>query len=145
MVCVRPGHRPRLIYRLLVHRGRRGEQKGFATTDFTRLLTAAHHQLNGKIMAVWDNLPGHHAHTVSEFVDSHADWLSVYWLPSYAPEINPAEGLWAHLKTGVLANLAALVLDHLIRVTKTALKRAQYRPDLLWGFLAETGLGLEFP
>lgn len=145
MVCVRPGRRPRLIYRLLVHRGRRGERKGFVARDFIRLLTAAYHQLDGKIMVVWDNLPGHHAHVVGEFIDSHADWLSVYWLPSYAPEINPVEGLWAHLKTGVLANLAARGLDHLIRVIKTALKRAQYRPDLLWGFLAETGLSLEPP
>ncbi len=145
MVCVRPGYRPRLIYRLLVHRGRRGERKGFVATDFIRLVTAAHHQLDGKIVMVWDNLPGHHAHTVRAFIDKHADWLTVHWLPSYAPELNPAEGIWAHLTSGVLANLAAFGLDHLIRVTKTALKRIQYRPDLLWGFLAETGLGLEPP
>jgi transposase len=59
------------------------------------------------------------------------------------PELNPAEGIWAYLKTGALANLAALGLDHLIQVTKTALKRSQYRPDLLRGFLAETKLVLE--
>ncbi|WP_131772889.1 MULTISPECIES: IS630 family transposase [Protofrankia] len=145
MLCVRPGHRPRLIYRLLVHRGHRGEQKGCVATGFTRLVTAAHHQLDGKIVVVWDNLPGHHAHKVRAFIDKHADWLTVHWLPSYAPELNPTEGIWAHLKSGVLANLAALGLDHLIRVTKTALKRIQYRPDLLRGFLAETGLGLEPP
>ncbi|MCM3882628.1 transposase [Frankia sp. R82] len=84
MVRVRPGRRPRLIYRLLVHRGCRGEQKGFVAADFIRLVTAAHHQLNGKIMVVWDNLPGHHAHTVRAFVHSHADWLCVYWLPRSA-------------------------------------------------------------
>jgi transposase len=143
MICLRPGRRPRLLYRLLVHRGRRGEQKGLVATDFTRLLMAAHHQLPGKIVLVWDNLPGHHAGVTRAFIDHHTDWLSVYWLPSYTPELNPVEGLWAQVKTGVLANLAVLGVDHLIRVIKTAFKRIQYRPDLLWGFLAGTGLGLE--
>jgi hypothetical protein len=142
LVCVKPGWRPRLIYRLLAHRGRRGEQKGFRARDFLRLLTAAHHQLGGKIMIVWDNLPGHHATVIQEFVAEH-DWLTVYWLPSYAPELNPTEGIWSYLKGGVLANLVAQGLDHLISVVKTALKRAQYRPGLLWGVLAETGLILE--
>lgn len=64
-------------------------------------------------------------------------------LPSYAPELNPAGGLWVFLETGVLADLAVRGLDHLIRVTKTVLTRVQYRPDLLWGFLAEIGLALE--
>lgn len=143
LVCFHPGTRPRLIYRLLAHRGRRGEQKGFVAKDFTTLLTAVHNQLGAPIVLVWDNLPGHHAHATREFIHTHADWLSVYWLPAYAPELNPAEGIWAHLKTGALANLAALGLDHLIQVTKTALKRCQYRPDLLRGFLAETKLVLE--
>ncbi|WP_347176696.1 transposase [Parafrankia sp. EAN1pec] len=55
------------------------------------------------------------------------------WLPAYTPELNPVESLWAHLKTGVLANLTARSLDHLIRVIRTAIKRLQYRPDLLRG------------
>ncbi|MFD0597361.1 hypothetical protein ACFQZ4_37955 [Catellatospora coxensis] len=29
MVCYRPGERSRLIYRTMLHRGRKGEQKGF--------------------------------------------------------------------------------------------------------------------
>lgn len=57
-------------------------------------------------------------------------------MPAYAPELNPAEGIWAYLKIGVLANLAARGLDHLIRVVKTALKSIQYRPEQLRGFLA---------
>ncbi|MFD7998659.1 transposase [Streptomyces mirabilis] len=26
------------------------------------------------------------------------DWLTVVLLPGYAPELNPVEGLWAHIK-----------------------------------------------
>jgi transposase len=145
LLCYRPGHRPRLIYRVLRHRGRRGEPKGFAAKHLCALLAAAHAQLGAPIVLVWDNLPAHHARRTREFIAAHADWLTVYPLPSYAPELNPAEGAWAHLKTGSLVNFAARGLDHLVGVIKTALKRIQYRARLIEGFLAGTGLSLEPP
>ncbi len=67
-----------------------------------------------------------------------------YYLPSYAPDLNPTEGVWSLLKRSV-ANLAATNLDHLVRVVKRKLKKIQYRPHLLEGCLAETGLALETP
>jgi transposase len=143
LLCYRPGHRPRLIYRMLRHRGRAGEPKGFAAQHLCALLAAAHAQLGAPIVLVWDNLPAHHARLTQKFITAHADWLTVYPLPSYAPELNPAEGVWAHLKTGVLVNLAAHGLDHLVAVIKTALKRIQYRARLIEGFLAGAELSLE--
>jgi transposase len=32
------------------------------------------------------------------------DWLQVDYLPAYAPQLNPVEGLWANVKGGELAN-----------------------------------------
>jgi hypothetical protein len=55
LICVRPGCRPRLIY--LVHRrrsGSRDRRKGFTETDYARLLDAAHQQLAGPLVVVWD-------------------------------------------------------------------------------------------
>ena len=43
---------------------------------------------------------------------------------------------------GALGNLAAQRLDSLAGTVKTLLKRIQYRPDLIDGFLAGTGLNL---
>jgi len=55
LIAARPGCRPRLIYR--THRGRRDDQrKGFTETDYARLLDAAHQQLGGPLVVVWDNL-----------------------------------------------------------------------------------------
>ncbi len=31
-------------------------------------------------------------------------WLRVFQLPSYAPDLNPVEGIWSCLKRGPLAN-----------------------------------------
>jgi len=53
LIATRPGHRPRLIYR--THRARRGDKrKGFTETDYARFLDAAHQQLHGPVVLVWD-------------------------------------------------------------------------------------------
>jgi putative transposase len=44
LMCVRPGNRSRLIYRVLVHRERKGERHSFVETDHAALLDAAHQQ-----------------------------------------------------------------------------------------------------
>jgi hypothetical protein len=41
-VCVKPGDRIRLLYRIKVHRPRKGERRSFAETDYAALLDAAH-------------------------------------------------------------------------------------------------------
>lgn len=141
LICLRPGRRTRLLYRLITYHGRRNEQKGFEVRDFQALLMGAHHLLNAPIVVVWDNLGRHTCAQMRAFIDRH-DWLTVYQLPSYAPELNPAEGVWANLK-GMLSNLAARGIDELAVLIRSHLKRMQYRPTLLNGFVAETGLTFE--
>lgn len=50
LVCRRPGHRYRLIFRMLVHHGRKGEKKSFREKDFARLLDAAHQQIGRPVV-----------------------------------------------------------------------------------------------
>ncbi|MCX4471324.1 transposase [Micromonospora sp. NBC_01655] len=57
LTCYRPGQRSRLIYRTIVHRGRKNERRSFSERDYIALLDAAHQQLGGPIVCVWDNLP----------------------------------------------------------------------------------------
>ncbi|MEX2975228.1 hypothetical protein [Streptomyces sp. C184] len=49
---------------------------------------------------------------------------------------------WSLLVRGPLANLAVARFDELVDVIRHALKKLQYRPDLLNGCLTETGLAL---
>ncbi len=98
LIAVKPGRQPRLIYR--VHRGRRGHgdrRKGFTETDYARLLDAAHQQLGGPLVVVWDNLNTHVSAAMGELAAAR-DWLRVYQLPPYAHELNPVEGIWSVLK-----------------------------------------------
>jgi transposase len=142
LVAVKPGRRPRLIYRTL-SRGRRGSRtgggrKGFTEADYAALLDAAHSQLGGPIVLVWDNLNTHVSAAMAELIAARP-WLTVFRLPPYAHELNPVEPVWAHLKRS-LANLTKHTIGELTALVKTRLKRMQYRPGLLAGFLASTGL-----
>jgi hypothetical protein len=141
LIAVKSGQRPRLIYR--VHPGRRpgkDRRKGFTEADYARLLDGAHQQLGGPIVVVWDNLNTHVSRAMGELVAAR-DWLTVFQLPPYAHELNPVEPVWSHLKRS-LANLAKRNLGQLTALVRTRLKRMQYRPGLLDGFLASTGLDL---
>lgn len=143
LVCVRPGQRSRLIYRTRIHRGRQGERRSFSEADYAALLDAAHQQLGGPLVVIWDNLNTHRSAAMRELIAAR-DWLHVIRLPAYAPELNPVEHVWSHIKRG-LGNLLVWGLDELVAVVKNRLKRVQYRPALLDAFLTHTGLDLEPP
>jgi hypothetical protein len=52
------------------------------------------------------------------------------------------EGIWSLLKRSMV-NFAAADLDGLVRIIKRKLKKIQYRPHLINGCLAATGLRIE--
>jgi Transposase and inactivated derivatives len=137
------GRASRLIYRTRRYRGRKNERKGFAEADYAALFDAAHQQLGGPLVVVWDNLNAHVSARMRRLIAARS-WLTVFRLPAYAPELNPVEGVWAHLKKS-LANLVRRTVDQLARLVKTRLKRMQYRCGLIAGFIAKTGLDLRPP
>lgn len=142
LVCLKPGARGHLFYRMRIHRGRKGERRSMSEADYASLIAAAHHQLQAPLIVVWDNLNTHVSAVMHEFTGAHPDWLTVIQLPSYAPDLNACEGVWANMKNG-LGNLAACTTDQLAAIVRNRLKRIQYRPALIHGFLGQTGLTLE--
>jgi transposase len=124
---------------MMLHHGRKGEPKGLREPDFAGLLDAAHQQLGAPIVLVWDQLPRHTSTAMGQLIATRRTWLRVYQLPGYAPELNPTENVWSNLRRG-LTNLAAGTVTDLARTAKNRLKRMQYRPGLVDGFLAATGL-----
>ncbi|MCC3773813.1 IS630 family transposase [Streptomyces sp. UNOB3_S3] len=139
MVCYRPGERSRLIYRPRVYNKRKHERTSFDWTDYRDLIACAHQQLGGPVILVWDNLNTHRAAGIRQYADAH-DWLTIVHLPTYAPDLNPVEGVWSLLRRGPLANTAFTDADHLTRTLRHGLRQIQYRPDLIDGCLTETGL-----
>ena len=139
LIATRPGHPARMIYRTHTSRGK-DQRKGFTETDYARFLDAAHQQLGGPLVVVWDGLNTHVSRAMRELIAARS-WLTVFRLPPYASELNPVEPVWANLKRS-LANLTKHDIGQLTALIKTRLRRMQYRPGLLEGFLARTRLDL---
>jgi hypothetical protein len=144
VVCFRPDHRSHLFYKLHVYHGRKGEPKSFSWQEYRDLITATHQQLKTPVVWCWDNLNVHLVQELYDFAEENKEWLRVFQMPSYAPELNPAEGVWSLLKRSI-ANFVAADLIGLTRIVKRKLKQLQYRPDLIDGCLAGTGLIMDPP
>lgn len=50
------------------------------------------------VMLVVDGLPVHKAKSVAQYVQSTKGRLELHFLPPYAPDLNPDEFVWSHLK-----------------------------------------------
>lgn len=142
VVCFRPGNRSRFFYKLHAYRGRRGEAKSFTWQDYRDLIVMTHIQLGTPVVWVWDNLSLHLVQELYDFAEEHRDWLRIFQLPSYAPELNPQEWIWSLVRRRMV-NFVATDLTRLVRIMKRTLKKLQYRPDLIDGCLAGAGLTIE--
>ncbi|MFJ4091494.1 transposase [Kitasatospora sp. NPDC089913] len=144
LCCYKSGQKSRMIYRPRFHLLLKGARKSFAWTDYRDLAVRAHIQLGGPIVLVWDNLNTHLAVGMKRYAAEH-DWLTVFQLPSYAPDLNPVEGLWSLLRRGPMANTAFTDPDHLTGALRRGLRHIQLRSALIDGCLAGTGLSLGPP
>ncbi|WP_080507451.1 transposase [Bryobacter aggregatus] len=85
----------------------------------------------GKILIVWDGLAAHRSKFVQDFIASCDGRIQTLRLPAYAPELNPVEYIWAHLKQHELPNICAKDLWQLGEMARTKLKRMRRRKHLL--------------
>ena len=83
------------------------------------------------------NLNTHRAAGMREYAAAH-EWLTIIQLPSYAPDLNPVEGVWSLLRRGPLANTAFTDDEHLERTLRRGLRHIQLQPDLIDDCLAGT-------
>jgi transposase len=100
-------------------------------------------QIGGTLLVIWDGSPIHRRKEVKEFVaTTTTKRLIVEALPSYAPDLNPVEWLWKHLKQVELHNLACADLEELHLEFHLAIGRVRVRPDLISSFFEGAGLPL---
>jgi transposase len=143
MIAMRPGSRTRLCHRLRTHRAGKGKRRSMGEWDFIALIDGVHQLIKAPIVLVWDRLNTHVSRAMGELI-AEREWLTVFLLPAYSPDLNPVEWVWAHVKRS-LANLAVVALDRLEALVRNRLKRLQYRSSILDGFIAGTGLTLDEP
>lgn len=54
---------------------------------------------SGKVFLVVDGHPAHKANIVKQYVQSLKGRLELHFLPPYAPDLNPDEFVWSHMKS----------------------------------------------
>jgi len=78
------------------------------------------------VVLVEDNGPIHVSKLTLKAIEARKHWLTVEWLPKYAPELNDIEVVWHDLKAHHLAHHTfadADALDHAIHAAVAALNR----------------------
>ena len=116
-----------------------GSIKGPQIIEFLKALKA---QIKRKLLIIWDGLGVHKSCLVREFIESLNGHIEVEFLPAYAPELNPAEYIWGHLKQHEIANLCVKNLAELSPFAHNRLRSMQRRPPLIAAFWAQAELAL---
>lgn len=111
--------------------------RGAEVVDFLRHVLR---EVSGKLTIVWDGLPAHWGSDVRTFLsDGAARRLHLEQLPSYAPDLNPDEGVWNYLKYVEMKNLCCKGLDHLKVELRRAKERLRHKVDIIQSFIQEVG------
>jgi transposase len=114
---------------------------GLHTIEFLKHLIR---HVGSRLLVIWDGSPIHRRSAVKEFLDSA--WgrgVRVERLPPYAPDLNPIEGAWQHLKHVELRNVVCLDLEELHLELHLAIGRLRQKPRLVQSFFEGAGLELE--
>jgi transposase len=94
-----------------------------------------------RLLVIWDGSPIHRRAAVKAFVAEAGDAIHLEALPSYAPDLNPVEWLWRHLKEAEMRNLACGDPEELHLELHLALGRVRGKSHLIGSFFEGAGLG----
>jgi len=119
----------------------RVRQEPLTGLDTVAFLEHLGREIGGPVQVVWDRSPIHRRASVSEYVEAvGTDGLALEFLPAYAPDLNPVEWLWQHLKDVQMRNLVCVDLEELHEELHLALGRVRQKSRLIHAFFAGAGL-----
>ncbi len=95
-----------------------------------------------RVILIWDHLPAHRSRDMSQFLWIQRDWLQIEWLPGYAPDLNPTEGVWSNIKGREMANLCPELMAEATDAFRRGLRRVGHTRRLPFSFLRHAGLSL---
>lgn len=92
------------------------------------------HVAGSRLLVIWDGSPIHRRQSVQDFVTESRGKIRLERLPAYAPDLNPVEGLWQHLKHVELRNVPTRDLEELHLEYHLAIGRIRNKHHLIQAF-----------
>lgn len=112
-------------------------------TESVLFLKHLTYQLDKRLLVIWDGSPIHRNAEIKTFLaDGGAKQIYLEQLPPYAPDLNPDESVWQHLKQVEMRNLCCANLGHLYSELHLAILRLRRKPSLIQSFFARVGLAI---
>ena len=116
----------------------RTQKETFAGPTIVDFLKHLLQYIPGKLLVVWDRLPAHRSGLIKDFLSSGStERLHLAQLPSYAPDLNPDEGVWNYLKRVELKNVCCHSLAELRTELRKAIARLRHKVSVIQGFTRE--------
>jgi transposase len=125
---------PRGDFRFMTVEGRMNAEK------FIEFLKRLIHNAPHPVFLVVDRHPSHRAKKVLAFVRSTEGCLRLFFLPPYAPDLNPDEHVWNHLKNHGVGKQAIRSRDQFRKVVLGHMRSLQRLPDLIRSFFRDSHL-----
>jgi transposase len=114
-----------------------GNLNGPVFIDFCRRLL---HDATGPVFLILDGHPVHRSKAVRQFAASTNGRLRLFFLPGYAPELNPDEWVWKHVKHDRVGRAGVSGPEDLKAKALATLHRLQKLPDLVRSFFRDPSL-----
>jgi transposase len=99
--------------------------------------------VSDKVLVVGDGSPMHKGQVRTYLADGGAHQIHAEQLPAYAPDLNPAEGVWQQLKNVEMRHLCCRNLAHLRSELGLAIRRRRRTPHVITACFAEAGRSRE--
>jgi transposase len=116
------------------------QERAFKGEDVVRFLKHLMRQIGGKLLVIWDGAPIHRSQAVKDFLVSGATRrVRLEQLPGHAPDLNPDQGIWKHLKCVELKNLCCQSLSELRVELRKAKERLRHKRDVILGCIRQPG------
>jgi transposase len=94
----------------------------------------------GRIFLVVDGPPAHKANAVKNYIQSLKGRLELYFLPPYAPDLNPDEFVWSHMKNNGVSKKPLKTNESLQSRVDHDLNRIRENPKLVKSFFQATSV-----
>jgi transposase len=118
-------------------------ERALGGADVVAFLRQVLRCIPGKLLVLWDGASIHRNPDVKDFLAAGAAArLHLEHVPAYAPELNPDEGVWQHLKRVELRNRCCQDLAELRWELGLAVRRLRRKRHVLRGCFAQCGFAV---